>query len=185
MASLPKIGNVTYQEWLTMPVVQDGREEVVDGEIRIMPPNKSVHVRIVSRLVAALQRQLDPSQVEVFSGSFGLVIRQEPLTCREPDVAVFERATWVEIDGYYHSAPQLVIEVLSPSESRKEIGEKLRDYESIGAPEVWLVSPEAATVEVLALADGRLARAAILAEGALRPRRFPHVEIQVAAIWPD
>jgi len=107
MASLPKSGTVTYEEWLGMPVVNEGREEVVNGEIRITPPNKSAHVRVVARLVAALQRQLDPAKFEVFSGSFGLVIRKEPLTCREPDVAVFERAGEVEIDGYFHSAPFL------------------------------------------------------------------------------
>ncbi|MBZ5724823.1 MAG: Uma2 family endonuclease [Acidobacteriia bacterium] len=185
MASLPKIGTVTYQEWLKMPIVQDGREEVVDGEIRIMPPNKMPHPRIVRTLATAFLRQLDPAATELLFSDFGLVIRTEPLTCREPDLAVFDRSEMVERDGYIHSAPQLVVEVLSPSESRKEIGEKLRDYESIGTPEVWLVSPEAGTVEVLMLADGRLARAAILAEGALRPRRFPHVEIPIAAIWPD
>jgi Uma2 family endonuclease len=71
----------------------------------------------------------------------------------------------IEQDGYIHSAPQLVIEVLSPSETRKEVVEKLRDYESIGVEEVWLVSPEARTVEVLGLQNGRLERLSLLAVG--------------------
>jgi len=185
MASLPKSGTVTYEEWLRMPIVEVGREEVVNGEIRIMPPNESAHARVVARLVAALLRQLDPASVEVFFGSFGLVIRKEPLTCREPDVAVFQKDTEIEIDGYLHSAPQLAIEVLSATEYRKSIAEKLRDYESIGTGEVWLVSPEAASVEVLYLEEGRLRRSAILAEDILKPKHFPNVEIDIAQIWPD
>jgi len=185
MASLPSPKTVTYEEWLRMPVVEDAIEEVVNGEIRIMPPNKSRHARIVSRLVAAFQRQLDEASFEVFSGSFGLVIRKQPLTCREPDVAIFERAAEVEIDGYFHSAPQLVVEVLSPANTRREREEKLGDYAGIGVPEVWVVSPEAQTVEILYLEDGYLRSAQVLREGTLKPRNFPSVQVPVAGIWPD
>ena len=185
MATLPKSRTVTYEEWLQMPVVQDGREEVVNGEIRIMPPNKMPHPRVVATLTGALLRQLDPTTTEFFASTFGLVIRTEPLTCRSPDVAVFDRATMIEKDGYIHSAPQLAVEVLSPSETRKEITEKLLDYEGIGTAEVWLVSPEAATVEVLYLQEGKLRRSVILADGVLKPKHFPTVQIDVFRIWPD
>ena len=185
MATLPKVGTVTYEEWLQMPVMQDGREEVVNGEIRITPPNKLPHPVIIDNLTAAFHKQLDRTTTRFFASVFGLVIRREPLACRAPDIAVFERSTIVEQDGYIHSAPQLVIEVLSPSETRKEIAEKLRDYESIGTEEVWLISPEAATVEVLQLEEGKLRRSAILAEGTLKPKHFPTVQIDIAEIWPD
>ena len=184
MATLPKTGTVTYEEWLRMPIV-NGREEVVNGEIRIMPPNKMPHPQIMRALQAAFFRQLDLSTTEFFASTFGLVIRREPLTSRAPDIAVFDRSTMVWEDGYVQSAPQLAIEVLSPSESRREIAEKLRDYESIGTSEVWLISPEAATVEVLLLEDGKLRRSAILAEGVLKPKHFPAVQIDISEIWPD
>jgi Uma2 family endonuclease len=183
MATLPKI--VTYEEWLEMPVTQDGREEVVNGEIRIMPPNKTPHPYVVDDLAAAFRSQLDRRRARCIGSTFGLVIRKEPLTCRSPDIAIFERSTMVEQDGYIHSAPQLVIEVLSPSETRKEIGEKLLDYERIGVEEVWLVSPEARTVEVLQLQNGRLERQAVRAEGILKPKHFPEVQIDIAEIWPE
>ena len=51
MASLPNPTRVTYEEWLEMPVVEDAREEVVDGEIIFMPPAKLLHARIAARLV--------------------------------------------------------------------------------------------------------------------------------------
>lgn len=183
MATLPKI--VTYEEWLDMPITQDAREEVVNGEIRIMPPNKTPHPFVVDDLTAAFRSQLDRRRARCIGSTFGLVIRKEPLTCRSPDIAIFQRSTMIEQDGYIHSAPQLVIEVLSPSETRKEIREKLRDYGRIGVEEVWLVSPEAATVEILYLEGGELRSAAIQAEGILKPKHFPEVQIDIAEIWHE
>jgi len=185
MASLPNPTRVTYEEWLEMPVVEDAREEVVDGEIILMPPAKLLHARIAVRLVKALARQLDETRYDVLTGSFGVVIRKQPLTSRNPDVAVFDRTTGVEENGYYRSAPQLAIEVLSPSESGLMKERKLRDYESIGTPEAWVISPEARSVEILHLEDGHLRTTAILREGILKPREFPHVQVDIAQIWPD
>jgi Uma2 family endonuclease len=184
MASLPKTATVTYEEWLRMPVTE-GREEVVDGEIQIMPAPKSDHAYIVENLVADFMRQLDRKQYRVLSGNFGLIIRTAPFTSRTPDLAIFERATIVVVDGYFRSAPQLAIEVLSPSETRRMTERKLRDYESIGLEEVWLISPEAATVEILLLQDGKLRQSQILTQGILKPKHFPGVQIDISGIWPD
>src|ERR1035438_2742840 len=151
MASLPNSKTVTYEEWLRMPEVTDAIEEVVNGEIRIMPAAKLKHALIVARTLIALNRQLDTQRVVVLTGSFGLIIRKAPLTSRVPDLAVFELATLVEQDGYIHSAPQLLIEVLSPSNNHREREEKFAGYASLGVPEVWVISPEARTVEILYL----------------------------------
>ena len=184
MATLPKTRIVTYEEWVNMPV-SEGREEVVNGEIVSMPPARSLHARIVHRLVAAFVRQLDEARYDILSGSFGLIISKEPLTSRAPDVAVFARDSVVESNGYYESPPQLAIEVLSPSETRRETADKVADYERVGVLEVWIVSPEAATVEVLLLDEGRLHRSALLTEGTLQPRALPQVQVDIARIWPD
>jgi Uma2 family endonuclease len=117
--------------------------------------------------------------------SFGLVIRRHPLTTREPDLAVFEKATMVEIDGYFHSVPGLLVEVLSPGNTRAERDEKIRDYESLGTPELWVVSPEARTVEIMQLTEARkLETIAIASQGQIRPKLFPQAVVEIAAIWP-
>ena len=117
----------------------------------------------------------------IFTGSFGPIVRKAPLTSRVPDLAVFEISTIVEQAGYVHS-PQLVAEVLSPGEALER---KLADYASLGVPEVWVVSPEARTVEVLHLENGFLRSTQILASGTLTPRAFPQVSVDIAGIWPD
>ena len=150
-----------------------------------MPPNKVIHADIVENLADLLKAQVDRRTVQVRVSTFGLVIRKEPMTTRVPDIGVFIRANVVQYDGYIHSAPELVVEVLSPANTRSERASKLQDYESLGVPEVWVVSPEAQTVEVLRLnADGRLAITTLLREGHLTPARFPEASVDIAAIWP-
>jgi Uma2 family endonuclease len=140
---------------------------------------------IAQRICNAFCAQTDSREVLVLATVFGLVIRKAPLTSRVPDVAVFKTSTMIEQDGYVHSAPQLVVEVLSPGNTRRERERKLADYASLGVPEMWVVSPEARTVEVLYLESGFLRSAQALTQGVLEPKHFPGVQIQIAGIWPD
>jgi Uma2 family endonuclease len=181
MATTPKV--ITYEEWLKLPEAE-GVEEVVQGEIRKMPPNKWNHARIIEELARQLRAQLDTQSAFVVTSVFGLVIRRDPLTTRVPDLAVFVKNQIIEQEGYIHSAPELVVEVLSPANTRAERTEKLKDYESLGVPEVWVVSPEAQTVEVMLLKDGRLITMALLREGQLKPAHFPGAVVDIASIWP-
>jgi Uma2 family endonuclease len=98
---------------------------------------------------------------------------------------MFVKKDVVEQDGYIHSAPELVVEVLSPANTRAERAEKLRDYEALGVPEVWVLSPEARTFEVLQLLSGKLRTVQVLTQGPLSPQRFPHVAVEVSSIWPE
>ncbi len=180
MATSSKV--LTYEDWLALPEAE-GVEEVVQGEVRKMPPNKVLHADTVENLADLLKAQVDRRLVQVRVSTFGLVIRREPLTTRVPDIAVFVRNKVVELDGYIHSAPELVVEVLSPANTRSERAENLQDYESLGVPEVWVLSPEAQTVEVLLLQEGRLSMTQLLRQGQLRPTLFPEAVIDVSAIW--
>lgn len=181
MATTSKL--LTYEEWLKLPEVE-GVEEVVNGEIRKMPPNKWNHTRVVEELGRRLRTHLNPDTTYVVTSVFGLVVCSEPLKIRVPDLAVFVMSNVVEQDGYIHSAPELIVEVLSPANTRAERTEKLKDYQSLGVPEVWVISPEARTVEVLLLTNGQLTTTAILIQGHLKPARFPEASIDIESIWP-
>ncbi len=183
MATLPQPHRVTYEEWLATPETRG--EEVVNGEIRIVSSPSWDHSEILDDLAFNMRSQVNPREVKVKSSTFGLVIRLEPLQVREPDLALFRAETVVKRDGVVHSAPQLLIEVLSPSNTRREMEQKLADYASIGAPEVWIFSPEARTIEVLHLNDHQYQRAGIFADGVLTPIHFPNVQVRISEIWPD
>lgn len=181
MATIPRI--LTYEEWLRMPVEHDGREEVVNGELIIMPPNRVTHADVVEQLIEAFLPRIDRKEIKILGSSVSLMIQREPLTCRAPDVLVYWRKNIVR-DEYdvLCSAPDLLIEVLSPSENKRR---KLDDYAKISVPEVWIVSPQAETIEIHTFGQGKLALAKIVAEGNLEPIRFPGVSIPVSEIWPE
>jgi Uma2 family endonuclease len=183
MATVPRL--LTYEEWIQMPPVQDGTDEVVKGELRCMPPTRYPHADIIRRLISVISKQVNEKEVLVYGSNLGLLIRREPLTCRSPDLTVYHRDGLRIEDGLFHSAPDLIVEVLSPSENRRRKEEKLEDYATLGVPEVWLVSPQAESIEVRLLNAGRYERTAILVEGALQPTRFAGVSIAIPAIWPE
>ena len=175
---------LTYDEWLELPETGEGREECVNGVIERMPPPKWTHTVVVERLARQLWKQLDERTTMVVSSNFGLVIRQNPLTQRTPDIAVFQLAGLVERDGYIHSAPELAVEVLSPANTPQKVNEKLADYASIGIPEVWVVAPKERSVAIHLLTGSGFATAIHPHDGVTAPVRFPSVPVDFNAIWP-
>jgi len=175
---------LTYEEWIDMPTVEDGIEEVVKGELRFMPPNHVHHAFIIENLIAALLPQVDRKQVSIIGSNIGQMISREPLTCRSPDMLVYWREHMVIEQGLLWSPADLIIEVLSPYETKRRQQEKLEDYESIGAPEIWLIDDKQRIVRIFLLTEGKLVAHDVVA-GDLQPTRFPGVSIPVAEIWPD
>ena len=132
---------LSYEEWLALPEVE-GVEEVVRGELRKMPPDKLIHAFTVENLASRLRAGVDRRTVQVLVATFGLVIRRDPVTTRVPDIAVFISKNIVEQDGYIHSPPDLLVDVLSPANTRPERAEKLQDYESLGVPKSGWCRPK-------------------------------------------
>jgi Uma2 family endonuclease len=172
---------LTYEEWLQMPVVEDGTDEVVNGVLHFMPPTRYPHAEIIEELIAAVLPQIDRKRAKILGSNLGLMISREPLTCRSPDLILFWRDRMEVRDGLYYSPPGLVVEVISPSENRRRKEGKMADYARIGVPEVWLCDPTAKTLEVRRLKSGVVQ---VLTEGTVEPAEFPGVRVSVAEIWP-
>jgi Uma2 family endonuclease len=183
MATAPHL--LTYEEWLHMPTVEDGTDEVVNGVLRFMPPTHYPHAEVIQRIIARLIRQIDEDQVGLLGSNLGLMISREPLTCRSPDLILFWRDKMEIRDGLYYSAPGLVVEILSPSENRRRKQEKMDDYASIGVPEVWVCAPNERSIEVCRLENGQMQAQPPISSGLLELSQFPGVNVQAGSIWPD
>jgi Uma2 family endonuclease len=157
---------LTYKEYLALPEL-NRRYDIIDGELIVSPAPTPLHQRVSLNLTLKLGPfVLDHQLGEVFYAPVDILIQRDPLRTRQPDL-LFIRVERVDIIGedLIEGAPDLVIEILSPSNTRAEVGEKLRDYAAIGVNECWLVSPEARTVEILRLQDQEWVRQGIYGPG--------------------
>ena len=140
---------ITYEESLLMP--ENRFEEILDGESRIMPPPTARHFVFLRTLSKMLTRLLPESLV--CPAEFGLGIRRSPLRYRIPDLSVFDPKTFDaavytnSADGYVWITPFLIAECLSPANRRGQVEDLMKDYQSIGVPELWLFNPEKRTFE--------------------------------------
>ncbi|MFA0742997.1 MAG: hypothetical protein DFNUSKGM_003130 [Candidatus Fervidibacter sacchari] len=145
---------LTWDEYVRGEPADLERYEIVDGVVIELPAPSVGHQRVVRRLLRLLLEDFVSSRNlgEVLPAPLDVVVQQNPVRTRQPDL-LFVRAENVPIlesqQERLEFAPDLVIEVLSPSDSVSELFKKLSDYHRIGVKEVWLVNPLAKTVEVL------------------------------------
>jgi Uma2 family endonuclease len=158
---------LTYAEFLKLPETRQ-RCEVIDGELRYMTPAPTtVHQRISRNLFRLLDSFVVSHGLgEVFYSPLDVLIRQAPLRVRQPDL-LFISQQRLGIIGRQHieSGPDLIVEILSPGNTRVDLEEKLADYATIEVQECWLVSPEGRTVEVLRRCQDGYARAGLYGLG--------------------
>ena len=182
---------LSFDAWLALPETKR-RCEVVDG-VLVMPPSPMgehqwLDLEIATWLKIFVTRE---GLGIVVPAPYDVLIRREPLRVRQPDVMVVN----AELTGISRPAdlvgraflelpPLLVVEILSPSNTRRQVEEKLEEYRSIGVPECWLVSFPARTVEVLRLSGDRVAVLGVYGMGdVLRSEALPGFELPIADIF--
>jgi Uma2 family endonuclease len=106
-------------------------------------------------------------------------------TVLEPDLYFVSRArAHIFTEQGTHGAPDLVVEILSPSTARLDVGRKREIYAASGVIEMWVVAPETRTVDVYRFGEGSGDGPVTFGiEGTLRSPVFPGLELRVADIF--
>jgi Uma2 family endonuclease len=132
------------------------RYELVRGQLVREPPAGFEHGRIALNVAALLQRFARERRLGVVVGAeTGFLLREEPPTVRAPDAAFVTAARVAggsSSEGFFRGAPDLAVEIRSPSDSLAAIEQKVDDYLSAGASLVWLVDADSRTVRVFGAA---------------------------------
>ena len=141
---------LTAAELLALPD-DDYRYELVRGKLIRMPPPGWRHGRAVVRVASRLDRFVDEKQLGIVLAESGYHLEWEPDTVRAPDVS-FISAARLPPSEFPHTyptlAPDLAVEVLSPSERPGARREKMRDYFAAGTRLVWEIDPAQRTITV-------------------------------------
>lgn len=129
------------------------RCELLYGRLLVTPAPTLRHAEVVARLAIEIGGYADRNGGRVAVSPVDVVLAEHSVV--QPDVIWISPARNGIAGTRVEGAPDLVVEVLSPSTTGRDRGEKLRLYAEAGVPEYWLVDPEAATFEFLVLRDGR------------------------------
>lgn len=138
---------ITADELLLMP--DDGyRYELVRGELtEKMPPPGREHGVTSSRFGTAIGNYADEHDHGTVGDNHGYRLESDPDTVRAPDVAWFAPGHPAETaEGYPERAPDLAVEIKSPSDTPRMVAERAQMWLDFGSKEVWYGDPETITV---------------------------------------
>ena len=189
--TLEAVKILTYEAYLAMPEMKQ-RYEIIDGELIMSPSPLPIHQWIAANLFRLLDAEIRGRQLGVvLFAPLDVVIHQTPLRTRQPDLLFLsaERSGILgaeQLQGVplLAHAPDLVIEILSPANTRRELDAKIEDYQSIGVNECWIVSPEAHTVELVQLSHDAITPLDIFGQGmTVRSEVLAGCKVTVEAIF--
>ncbi len=141
---------LTAEEFFRLYSHQEGDFELVKGEIVEMAPPGWDHGETAVNIASALgsfARRHNLGRVVVETG---FRLESQPDTVRGPDIAFVrkERVPVGGLRGFFTGAPDLAVEVVSPSDTASEIEQKVQDYLRSGTQRVWVVYPDSRRVQV-------------------------------------
>lgn len=175
----------TYEDLLALPEHEVG--ELLNGDLYSQPRPAPRH----GIAAGALQTDLTAPFGFGRGGPGGWWIVPEPEIHLQGDVMVPDLAGWrrerlpvIPEEPRFELAPDWVCEILSPSTARKDRVVKMPLYAKYGVAHVWLVDPQAHTLEAFELRQGEWVLIAVLSEqDMVRVRPFDAIEFALADLW--
>lgn len=144
----PEQGKWTYDDWARLP--ENGtRYEVIDGVLYMTPPPTTSHQFSIVRLLNKMANYVESKNLGwVVASPIGVRLPTQPVPF-EPDIVFVSRAHKSIIqEQYIEGVPDLVVEVVSPSNWIYDRKEKFLVYQTAGVSEYWIVDYRAKTIEV-------------------------------------
>lgn len=146
---------VTAEDLLSHP--EWGPCELIRGKVVSVCRPSHPHSVLMTRCAQRLANFVEPSDLgDVGSGDGGLIIERGPDTVRGPDVHFISAARRSQLDKkteFLTAAPELCIEILSPSDTRSKVQEKVGQFLKMGVKLVWVINPKTRSAHVYR-ADG-------------------------------
>ena len=129
-------------------------EELIDGQVVAMAPSPTVdHHQIAFNIASIFSAYLKGKKCRAFGDGVDLYLTEKDRFI--PDGMVVCDPDKIKFNGV-HGAPDLVVEVRSPSTAKRDRGYKMRVYAQCGVKEYWLVNPADRSLETYLLEDGEM-----------------------------
>lgn len=135
-------------------ITESDKGEFINGEVFMHSPVKHIHATISFRIAKLIQTYIDLKfEGRVYHEKIMVEMGRNDY---EPDISYFSTDLISKFDDsqMIFPAPQLIVEVLSPSTEKNDRGVKFQDYEAHGVEEYWIVDPDTKTIEQYLLIKG-------------------------------
>lgn len=177
-------GQITWQAFEQLPDGDGWHREVVEGELIVLPPPKSKHSLIADAVYEAL-RPLKERRIARVLFEAGYKLSNDPPTWIVPDVSVLrrERVQATSGDDYFTGSPELAVEVVSPSETARDLNRKIDALLAGGSLAVWVIYPEEQEVRVFV--PGGTSYIRMVNETLTIPELLPGWELPVAKLFEE
>jgi Uma2 family endonuclease len=163
----------------------DERVELIDGVVVAMPPASDWPASVTATITAMLWNHVHPRRLgRVYSAEAGFVLFADRETVRVPDVAFVRAERMPQGEARWHFprlAPDLAVEVLSPTDRAADMQAKVAMYQEAGVPLVWVVHPQATSVTVLE--RGQAPRTLTVTDTLTGREVLPGFQIEVAELF--
>jgi Uma2 family endonuclease len=185
-------GTYSYADYLAWQFEQF--VELIKGRIwKMSPAPRTIHQRVAWNLVLIIGNYLKQKECKAFSAPFdvrlfdkkkSVKINQEIFTVVQPDLCVICDNSKIDEYGCL-GAPDLIIEILSPGNSKKEMRVKYDLYQESGVREYWIADPEHQTVQVFALNEQEIYqnRAIYVHDDVMQSYIFPDLKIDLTEVF--
>jgi|OM-RGC.v1.018329288 Uma2 family endonuclease len=183
--SVPPAGEIilTYDDYLQLP--DDGkRYEILEGVLHVTPSLTTRHQRVSRNLHFILHAHVTENNLgEVFFAPLDVVFSNISVT--QPDLLYVSRERQnVITEKNIAGAPDLVVEILSPSTSGVDQVTKAQVYARYGVPYYWVVDPEGKTVDEFRLERGIYMPVRRWEQNAhFTPELFPGLVVELEKVW--
>ncbi|MCL4240447.1 MAG: Uma2 family endonuclease [Dehalococcoidia bacterium] len=141
---------LTAEEFANLPEPPSGeRMELIRGRVVMAPPADTYHGMHAFEVGVALRGFVQAHRLGVLTGEGGYLLAEDPDVVRAPDVAWIAADRGRPVPGeYFRGAPNLAVEIVSPSDRDADVAEKVADWLAAGSQRVWVVRPRQRAVTV-------------------------------------
>lgn len=140
-SSTPSTKRVTFDEYLDW-LTEEAKADLIDGVIHMQSPPADVHERIFIFLTGILNAFVVRRKLGIVRGS-RTTLKFSEANGTQPDIVFISNSSRNRVHPYYmDGAPEVVVEILSPSTRKLDRGKKMALYAKHGALEYWQLDPE-------------------------------------------
>jgi Uma2 family endonuclease len=173
---------MTLQQFFDLPEDDSGWTYELDrGELIKMPPSAAKHELLKNKIARLLAPFVERAKLGLVLVETGFTL--DPESWRRPDVSFLRsnRVAKLDPDEPLEGAPDLAIEVVSPSDSKRALNKKVRHFLDMGTAEVWMVYLDSREVNVISTQSERW----LGVEETLESPVLPGLSLPVGSLFED